>query len=205
MGVLGLSNRLKGPIKPPSLVGAAVMADANLNDLLESLQKQVEEAYQRGITVGRGLEREALMAYLNGTASRPLLAVALPPIEDGEAKRKAPRGLIASILKELLTEAPGTTLPELEIWAVAKDPRIARKTVYNHLNANRDTLYRYSNGKWYLRDTPSAPTVPGAELAALAGSDVPPPTWPPGTSKDAPAAAPVPSWGAVTQKPGWSQ
>jgi hypothetical protein len=136
------------------------MADAKLIDLIEGLQSRVEEAYQRGVAAGRQIEREALLAYLqNGEpgsqSAEAEEAGGWSALASDPKRTKAPRGLINTVLRDILTESPGMPLPQVEEAVTAREPRIAKKTVYNHLNANRDTLYRYTDGRWYLLEAQS--------------------------------------------------
>lgn len=149
------------------------MADANITDLLDGLTGKIEEAYQRGLAVGRREERAALLAYLKGSsveASAP--AAQSDPQADEEKRMKAPRGLLATVLKAVLTDRPGLGLPEVELAVMAADSRIAKKSIYNHLNTNRASdgqpgLYRQQQGKWFLADgAPPNIGAPGPESRA---------------------------------------
>ena len=73
--------------------------------------------------------------------------------DEAQRRQKAPKGLAEQIIRSVLSKEPNLTLPEIEERVLAADHRVARKTVYNQLNAGRDTTYRFQNHRWSLRDT----------------------------------------------------
>lgn len=72
------------------------------------------------------------------------------PIEKIE-KARAPRGLINQVVATVLQGGRGYTLAEIEAGVELLDDRVARKSIYNHLHANRGTIYRLDGNKWFLR------------------------------------------------------
>lgn len=139
------------------------MPGTDINELIEGLRRHGELEYQRGVEEGRRLERSLMLAYLS-EATPPAQVASSPSAvlpsteaatvsEERSDRRKAPKGLIETITKRILNEHPGLRLSDLEVVVLDADPRIAKKSVYNHLNANRETLYRHENGHWYLRES----------------------------------------------------
>jgi hypothetical protein len=143
------------------------MSTRQLSDLMEELRLHAEQEFERGVRVGEERYHARLMAFMArgggplhggaaGAPSPPAIEAAIEG-EEGARRPKAPKGLAEKIVKGVLKDHPsGLPLDELETKVVEADSRIAIKSVYNHLNANRLTLYRRdSNNVWHLRPSSS--------------------------------------------------
>jgi hypothetical protein len=133
---------------------------------MEELRLHAEQEFQRGVRVGEERYHARLMAFMarGGAALHGAAADDSAPAvesvvegEDGVRRSKAPKGLAEKIVRGVLKDHPnGLALGDLEIKVVEADSRIAVKSVYNHLNANRLTLYRRDgNNVWHLRPSSS--------------------------------------------------
>lgn len=162
-------------------------ADPNTSDLMEIVAQQLREAYQRGFAAGAAAMRDNILAAATATPGAPAGVSESPNVyeqmrrqfADGvqkgiaehEDKRRAPRGLIQGLIREILSDGQALTQAEIEDRIEMLDNRVARKSVYNHLNTNRDGLYVYDLGKWSLKapakketaEVPS-PDTPAADL-----------------------------------------
>lgn len=69
-------------------------------------------------------------------------------------RRRAPRGLIPSLIKQVLSETPGQKLKQIEDRVIELDGRVARRSIYGELTLHEGRFYRREGGpresRWYL-------------------------------------------------------
>lgn len=75
----------------------------------------------------------------------------IPTPHERRVSARAPRGLVRKAVEEVLAEAPGLTIVEVEQRVGIRYPQVARKSVGNQLRAFEGELYR-REGKynWFL-------------------------------------------------------
>ena len=144
-------------------------AAAAIDDLWKDLRPLLVTAYNRGFKAGADAKRAELLAVLaeETVMSNSVSGFQAEDIAEGSVGKhsRAPRGLVAEALQHLFQQIDGITTKEAEDRAVAYDPRISRKTVYNEMWRHPD-LYRQYEGRWY-KTTPELAAKIDAELADL--------------------------------------
>lgn len=69
-----------------------------------------------------------------------------------EVSRRAPRGLVADIVRRVLGEAPGLSISEIEARANALAPEVSSKSVGNELRRREGDAYvRRGKYSWFLK------------------------------------------------------
>jgi hypothetical protein len=143
------------------------MADIrDIADIAELIQERVNEAYERGFKAGSEAMRNSILhaatsAPITGAGgSKPIVVVAgvgkAPAYYGGGAEipaaPRAPRGLVASAIKDVLTASPGMPITEIEKLVLERHPEISPKTIGNELRRGEGDRY-VRNGKysWLLK------------------------------------------------------
>lgn len=131
----------------------------------ESRRADLDEAYQRGFRAGAEAMRSSILRAVElpvpmeppqfivsavGTGSGHATAKAV-----SRAMRRAPRGLLEEVVRGLLKSHPRQTLRELQTAISDTDPRIALKSIYNHLWSNEGKKYLRDGDRWSLIEADS--------------------------------------------------
>lgn len=137
------------------------MVRSDLSDLEDAVRKElagsIREAVQAAYARGYNDARRAILEATNIPELERAPAPAQTPdsggsTESGQPKR-APRGLVPSVIQKVLREMPGTELADLEKIVPEKDDRIAVRSVGNELRRREGTAYERDEPggtKWYL-------------------------------------------------------
>jgi hypothetical protein len=129
-----------------------------------ALQKMLEDAinaaYADGYIAGGANMRDNILraAQAPGEARSsqgadfkpPVLGALRPREERSDTQSRAPRGLVADLLKTALRESPGSSIIALEEWVTKADPRVSSKSVGNELRRFAGKRYRRDGRKWFL-------------------------------------------------------
>lgn len=151
------------------------MAEPKIADLLASGQNVLVQAYKRGVKDGIAWAREKLLSSLAdpdegeaiegaGTVSMESPSVAKAPAD------VLPRGTVRPIVRQVLTEHPGSTIADAQRFVSRIDSRISPLSVGNELRRNKDKLYRKRARRWYLIKEAENETAGNALRAAPAAS-----------------------------------
>jgi hypothetical protein len=151
----------------------------------ETIEKMVRRAYDLGFREGGIATRESIlraagapMAIGNGRVNieTPENGSVSPPevkqvqeVSGAERDRRAPRGLVAEAIKEILTDNPGLSIIDIEDRVVEAHPLIARKSVGNQLRRGEgDTYRREGKYKWFLNGAAVNESAREGEIPGLA-------------------------------------
>ena len=95
----------------------------------------------------RGIEFQSRAK--SGLAIRSEMTVVPSPEKITGAKR-APRGKIASIVRNALRSLPGSSTSEVEAFGISFDPQIAKKSLGNELRRGTGIKYEKRGKGWFL-------------------------------------------------------
>ena len=152
------------------------MAEPKIADLLASGQNVLVQAYKRGVKDGIAWAREKLLNSLAdpdegdeaieaaGTVSMESPSIAKAPAD------VLPRGTVRPIVRQVLTEHPGSTIADAQRFVARIDSRISPLSVGNELRRNKDKLYRKRARRWYLIKEAENETAGNALRATPAAS-----------------------------------
>lgn len=143
------------------------MADIrDTTDLAEMIQERVREAYERGFKEGSEAMRNSILqaassAPITGVGgSKPIKAVAgignamayYAGGAEAPVVARAPRGLIPSAIKDVLTESPGMPIADIEKLVLERHPEISPKAIGNELRRGEGDRYvREGKYSWLLK------------------------------------------------------
>jgi hypothetical protein len=134
-----------------------------VQEIAAEIEEREKAAYERGVRAGREAAKMDMLRALSPDASPPadpqsepaqLLPNEIPAaLEEAPQvyKRRAPKGLTAKVVRDILRRNFGMTMEQVQEEAVATDPRISKKTVYNELYRDPETYLRSSKGFWFLK------------------------------------------------------
>jgi hypothetical protein len=113
----------------------------------ELLKTRLLAAYQAGWADARAaILSAANMQGLSGASDEPPYDITLRH----SVGKRAPKGLLTSVLSQALRDNPGATAQELEQRLPSYDARVSPKSVGNELRRGENERYRRSGGLWYL-------------------------------------------------------
>lgn len=153
-------------------------AKPDIDDLLDSVTEAVRNAllvaYARGEQSARRAAKEAIMRAVGGPDDDEgrIVAVVEPRRHYGggrSAPIKAPRGLVAKAIRDVLTDQPGLPITEIEALVTDRFPIISPKSVGNELRRQEGVEYR-REGKysWFVMSEPQKESArPTGGLADL--------------------------------------
>ena len=125
------------------------------DELHQTIDQIVAEAEQRGYERGYKAAWDAMqrtVAAAMGGDGAPSSAQAEPDKPESpspEVKRRTPKGVTESVLREVLATGSSMSLDDLARAAQAIDPRISKATVYNELY-RKGAFEKDVRGLWYL-------------------------------------------------------
>ena len=134
------------------------------------LHRAEHDAFQRGYEAALARMAEfAKNAHRTPDLAQPADSIAGPiegqPVEDVEGqeeprgvRKRAPKGLVRTVVKRALRERPGQTPGEIEGWAQTDEERLIQSSSYrSELHAGmRKGLYRNEGGRWFLAENGEA-------------------------------------------------
>lgn len=131
--------------------------DDLFDDLLATVRDKLLVAYQRGERAGRAAAKEAILLAVGRDEDEGRLVYIAEPKRNivGNTPTKAPRGLVAKAIREVLKADPGLPISEIEARVIAAYPVISPKTIGNELRRQEGLEYR-REGKysWFLIEEP---------------------------------------------------
>jgi hypothetical protein len=124
--------------------------------ILASMEAALKAAYEQGVQ--DGIDR--IVAAARAPASpAPPVAQDDTADDDGEIEestfvgtviRRAPRGLVPSVVDRMLREHPGKIIAEYEQMKDHYDARVSRKSIGNEIRRMEDKKYRRNDkGEWF--------------------------------------------------------
>lgn len=137
------------------------MTDVEMDELVETviaaMRPVVRNAVERALAVGSHRMRDNILK----AAGAPIVAYqhtgetvqAGPENDDDDEpddRRRAPRGLLQTLLAKVLGENPGLVLSDVETKVLALDDRLARRSIYGELRRKEGELYHRQGSAWYL-------------------------------------------------------
>lgn len=123
------------------------LVDAIMANIRPTVEKAVEDAYEKGGTdmQKRILQAASLPAHLAATTG------AVKPTAPTKDLERAPRGQVGKLIKEVLEKQDGLRGADIERHVLARDDRIAPKSVGNQLRRFKNQKYRQNNRRrWFL-------------------------------------------------------
>jgi hypothetical protein len=158
----------------------------DLHTILAEVNQLVRAAYERGFQAGGIAMRNSIIAAANApmTLKGGSLTMSTGPFESGRvydldlsARRetagagggggpRAPRGLVANLIRIALTNTPGQTIVDLEKTVQMMDSRVNRKTVGNQMRRFDGVLYERNGHRWYLKGQKQSAEDPGKDSSA---------------------------------------
>lgn len=152
-------------------------------DIAELIQERVKEAYERGFKAGSEAMRNSILhaatsAPITGAGgSKPIGIMAgigkVHTYYGGGAEvpsaARAPRGLVASAIKDVLTKSPGMPIAEIEKLVLERHPEISPKTIGNELRRGENDRYvRSGKYSWLLKsEEAESPAEPAHASPAI--------------------------------------
>ncbi|WP_293677565.1 hypothetical protein [uncultured Phenylobacterium sp.] len=157
---------------------SAALQDLDIDDLLAAIKARADVAFGEGYEAGFQAGHDAAVKMFQQAAATLVATIKLPDTPKlaytsplgavgaaaaqgmrealagrSKAEARAPRGLVAEAIREVLTEAPGLRVIEVVERVAAKHPEIAAKSVGNQMRrGERDGVYeRIGKYKWYLK------------------------------------------------------
>ena len=148
----------------------------DLQQILQQMNQLARAAYDRGFQAGGIAMRNSIIAAANapmmlrgGAVTVDAMTGAIydvdPMVQHHAVERasggpRAPRGLVADIIRSALTHNPGQTIVQLEKFADLTDDRVNRKTVGNQLRRFEGVLYERDGYRWYLKGQKQSAELP---------------------------------------------
>lgn len=129
--------------------------------ILASMEAALKAAYEQGVQ--DGIDRIVAAAKSPQTLAVPVRTFAAggdnDSDDDGEIEestfagtiiRRAPRGLVPSVVDRMLREHPGKIIAEYEQMKDLYDARVSRKSIGNEIRRMEGKKYRRNeNGEWF--------------------------------------------------------
>jgi len=148
------------------------MEGSALADLMRTfdasaIQHAIEAAYQlgrfEGFEQGQKAERDRILQAVALTATDAPAKQVSAPVGGGTTRpapvKRAPKGLTQAVMDAVLRDAPsGLTIAEIGERAVARDPRVSPKTIYNIIGLNSHR-YVQDGDRWFLVEKIESPMI----------------------------------------------
>lgn len=126
--------------------------------LIDTINQRLRDAYHAGWQDARAAILSAA-ALPPGPPAEPQTGMSDNLQFRQRAGRRAPKGLLTSVLTKVIADHPGSTVQELERLMPSYDDRVSPKSVGNELRRGEGERYVRDGTLWYLPSHPEGEAV----------------------------------------------